>query len=379
MAWNDSGNGKDPWKRGEGEPNDLDKIVQNWQRRIRAIFGGGGRGSGGSAGPTPGGGAGGYVLIVLLLVGWALTGLYRVDEAERGVVQRFGAYRATAMPGLHWHLPYPIETVDIVNTAAVSNYSFRTEILSGDEAYVYIELVVQYRRTDPVKYSFEVVDPEMTVRDVTESALREVVGTSTLEVLVTERRDEIAPRTREILQNTLDTYNSGINVTSLSLEALDYPQAVQAAVDDTQRSRNDRDRYILEADTYAQDLIPRARGQAARIILDAEAYRDRVVAQAVGDAARFESLLAEYQQAPEVTRTRLYIEAVEEVYGNSNKVVLDAAGSGNLLYLPIDKLVGTVEGAAPADSARARDSRTTSEASRMPEQPEAARERRTRQ
>lgn len=336
MAWNDPGNGKDPWKKdGGGEANDLDRIVQNWQRKLNALFGGGsggGRGSGGSAG--------GYILVALLLIAWALTGLYRVDEAERGIVQRFGAYTATAMPGLHWHLPYPIETVDIVNTAAVADYSFRTEMLTADEAYVFIQMVVQYRRTDPVKYSFEVVEPEITLQDVTESALREVVGTSSLEVLVTERRDEIAPRTQEILQITLDTYGAGITVTSISLETLDYPQAVQQAVDDTQMARNDRDRYILAADTYAQDLIPRARGQAARIIQDAEAYRDRVIAQAEGEASRFESILAEYQRAPRVTRERLYIEALQDVYSRSNKVLLDAEGSGNLLYLPIDKLIG---------------------------------------
>jgi membrane protease subunit HflK len=376
MAWNDSGNGKDPWKKEGREPHDLDRIVQNWQRRIGAIFGGGG----GGGARTPGGSAGAYILVVLLLVAWALTGLYRVDEAERGIVQRFGAYTVTALPGLHWHLPYPIETVDIVNTEAVENYSYRTEILTADESYVFIQMVVQYRRSDPVKYSFEVVDPELTVQDVTESALREVVGTSTLEVLVTERRDEIAPRTREILQNTLDTYGSGITVTSISLENLDYPQAVQAAVDDTQKSRNDRDRYILEADTYAQDLVPRARGQAARILQEAEAYRARVIAAAEGDASRFEALLTEYQRAPRVTRARLYIEAVEDVYLRSNKVVIDTNASGNLLYLPLEQLIGNANRAAvAADPARSLDPRTSSEASRTPDESETARDRRIRQ
>lgn len=378
MAWNDpdSGkDGKDPWKKGGGgEANDLDRIVQNWQRKLNSLFGGGGggRGSGSSAG--------GYILAALLLIAWALTGLYRVDEAERGIVQRFGAYTATALPGLHWHLPYPIESVDIVNTAAVADYSFRTEMLTADEAYVFIQMVVQYRRTDPVKYSFEVVEPEVTLQDVTESALREVVGTSSLEVLVTERRDQIAPRTQEILQTTLDTYGAGITVTSISLETLDYPQAVQGAVDDTQMARNDRDRYILAADTYAQDLIPRTRGQAARIIQDAEAYRDRVIRAAEGEASRFEAVLAEYQQAPRVTRERLYIEALQDIYSRSSKVLLDAEGSGNLLYLPIDKLVGS----------GARDGRNGAELV-TPEQPdseeqrrraaeeEAARDRRTRQ
>jgi len=285
--------------------------------------------------------------VTLLAVAWMFTGLYRVDEAERGIVQRFGAYTGTTMPGLHWHLPFPIETVDIVNTNAVDNYAFSTEILTADEAYVFVQMVVQFRRSNPVDYSFNVVDPDSTLQDVTESALREVVGTSSLEVLVTERRDEIAPRTQAVLQATLDAYGAGIEVTSISLEELDYPEAVQAAVDDAQKARNDRDRFVLEADRYGQDLIPRARGRAARIIQDAEAYHDRVIAGAEGEAARFTALLTEYQKAPRVTRERLYIEAVEEVYGNSNKVILDSQGSGNLLYLPIDKLIGNPGTAQP--------------------------------
>lgn len=336
MSWNDSGNGKDPWKKDDDEPNDLDQIVQNWQRKLSGIAGGR-RTGGGGGGQTA---AGGGVLIMLLVIAWAFTGLYRVDEAERGIVQRFGAYTVTTMPGLHWHYPFPIETVDIVNANAVDNYSFSTEILTADEQYVFVQMVAQYRREDPVAYSFKVENPEATLEDVTESALREVVGTSSLEVLVTERRDEIAPRTQTIVQNTLDSYGAGINVTSISLENLDYPKAVQDAVDDTQKARNDSDRYVLEAEKYAQDLIPRARGRKARIVQDAEAYRDRVIADAEGEASRFVALLTEYKKAPRVTRDRLYIEAVEEVYSNSNKVILDSQGSGNLLYLPIDKLIG---------------------------------------
>lgn len=349
MAWNEPGNGKDPWKKEGDEPNDLDKIVQNWQKRLSGIVGGGRSAAAGSSG--------GYILALLLLVAWALTGLYRVDQAERGIVQRFGAYTVTTMPGLHWHFPYPVETVDIVNTNAVDNYPFRTEILTADEQYVFIQMVVQYRRTDPVKYSFEVDDPESTLKDVTESALREVIGTSTLVELVTERRDQIAPRTSEVLQTTLDNYGAGITVTSISLEKLDYPQAVQAAVDDTQKARNDSDRFILEADTYAKDIIPRARGAAARILQDAEAYRDRVIADAEGDAARFVALLTEYKKAPRVTRDRLYLEAIEEVYSNSAKVFIDSQSSGNLLYLPIDKIIeGQKEPAVQPQPNRAADS-----------------------
>lgn len=377
MAWNDPDNGKDRWKKNGEQPNDLDRIVQNWQRRLAGLFGGGSRSSGGGGG---GGSSGAWILIGLLVIGWALTGLYRVDEAERGIVQRFGAYTVTALPGLHWHLPYPIETVDIVNTGQVSDYSFNTEMLTADEAYLYVEMVVQYRRSDPVKYSFEVVDPDQTLRDVTESALREVVGTSTIADLVEEQRDQIAPQTRRILQTTLDAYGAGITVTSLSLESLDYPEAVQAAVDDAQKARNDRDYYILEADTYAQRLIPVARGEASRIRQDAEAYRERVVAQAEGDTARFEAVLAEYRQAPRVTRERMYIDALQEVYGDATKVILDAQGSGNLLYLPIAELLESAgrrgsAGAVDADGATVR----PDDSSQQNTTSETARDRRTRQ
>jgi len=370
MAWNEPGNGKDPWKKKGEEPNDLDKIVQNWQRRLSGIVGGGGGRSAGS---------GGYVLAILLLVAWALTGLYRVDEAERGLVQRFGAYTVTTMPGLHWHFPYPIETVDIVNTNEVNNYPFRTEILTADEQYVFIQMVVQYRREDPVKFSFEVVEPEQTLHDVTESALREVIGTSTLLELVTDRRDQIAPRTSEVLQKTLDNYDAGITVTSISLEKLDYPQAVQAAVDDTQKARNDSDRYILEADTYAKDIIPKARGAAARVLQDAETYRDRVIADAEGDAARFEALLTEYQKAPRVTRYRLYLEAIEEVYANSSKVFVDSQGSGNLLYLPIDKLIREQAQGTQAAPGRTGDAQSSQTSSDTPSDSDTTRDRRTRE
>ncbi len=261
------------------------------------------------------------------------------------------------MPGLHWHFPFPIETRTIVNTNAVSNYAYSTEMLTADEQYVFIDMVVQYRRTDPVKYSFEVVEPDLTLQDVTESALREVVGTSTLEVLVTGRRDEIASRTQQVLQSTIDIYGAGISVTSISLETVNYPQAVQAAVDDAQKARNDSERFQLEADAYANDVVPKARGDAARVLEDARGYRDRVIADAQGEAARFEALLTEYQKAPRVTRDRLYIEAIEEVYGNSAKVLMDAEGGGNIVYLPLDQLMNrsgrvptTLESNRSADS-----------------------------
>jgi len=376
MAWNEDGNGKDPWRRDGERPNDLDQIVQEWQKKFSRVLGG--RGGGGGSGKS------GLLLAVVLVVAWLLTGFYRVDEAERGVVQRFGAYTETTLPGLRWHLPYPIETVDTVNTTAISNYAYRTEMLTADEQYVFIDMVVQYRRSDPVKYSFEVVDPDMTLQDVTESALREVVGTTTLEELVTARRDEIASRTQDVLQATMDMYGegTGITVTSISLETVNYPQAVQAAVDDAQKARNDSERVILEADEYANKVIPQARGDAARVLEDAQAYRDRKIADAEGEAARFESILTEYQKAPRVTRDRLYIEAIEEVYGRSAKVLMDTDDSGNLLYLPLDQIMNRSGTKIPAvDATRNADSQTpqVQPESRQRDTERDLRERRTRE
>ena len=375
MSWNESGNGKDPWQRKDDEPNDLDQIVQNWQRRLSAMLGGGGGGGRGGQGS-----GGGIFLVVLLVIAWLATGFYRVDEAERGIVQRFGAFTETTMPGLHWHIPFPVETVAKVNANEVSDYPYSTEMLTADLQYVNIDMVVQFRRTDPVGFSFNVVEPELTLHDVTESALREVVGTTELDVLIAARREEIASRTRDVLQRTLDDYGAGITVTSIALENVNYPDSVQTAVDDAQKARNDSDRYELEADAYARDVIPKAEGEAARIIEDAEAYRARVIADAEGEAARFEALLIEYQKAPEVTRERLYIDAIEEVYGRSNKVFLDASGSGNLLYLPVDQLMRQGSRPAPVDVNRSADSPTPPQTrSDVRVEPVDPRERRVRQ
>ena len=375
MANNDSGNGHDPWKRDGDEPNDLDKIVQEWQKRFSSILGGAGGGkSGGGAGS-------GIALIIMLLIAWGLTGFYRVDEAERGVVQRFGAYINTSDPGLRWHLPFPIETVDTINILEVNDYNFSTEMLTADEQYVFIDIAVQYRRTDPVMYSFEVADPDITLQDVTESALRGVVGTSSLELLIGKRRDEITQRTMEELQETLSNYGggTGLTVTSINLNVVDYPKSVQEAVNDTQTARNDRDRYRLEATTYANDIIPRARGASQRVLQDAEAYRDRVIADAEGEASRFEALLVEYQKAPRVTRDRLYIDAIENVYSRTNKVLIDSESSGNLLYLPIDQMMRQSGAGSDGGSSRSGNSELQPIDAASAARAEESRERRTRE
>jgi membrane protease subunit HflK len=263
----------------------------------------------------------------------------------------------------------------------VNDYNFSTEMLTADEQYVFIDIVVQYRRTDPVLYSFEVADPEITLPDVTESALRGVVGTSSLEQLIGDRREEIPERTMEELQTTLSDYGegTGLIVTSINLNVVDYPKSVQEAVDDTQKARNDRDRYRLEATTYANDIIPRARGASQRVLQDAEAYRDRVIADAEGESARFEALLVEYQRAPRVTRDRLYIDAIENVYSRTNKVLIDSEGSGNLLYLPIDQLMRQAGSLGEAGSSRNTDSQLPSLDAAADARAEASRERRTRE
>ena len=332
MAWNEPGNDKDPWENKNQGPTDLDAIVKNWQRKLSALFG--------SSEKKPDGTGSSLVfMVVLLLIAWTASGIYRVDQAERGVVLRLGAYTETTMPGLHWHFPMPIESVEIVNVDVVNTYKYRNQMLTADENFVSIELAVQFRNSDPVAYSFNVMDPEQTLREVSESAIREVTGTSTLDTLVQQGRDQIPPRALELIQATLDSYKAGITVTSVNLADVNYPEQVKSAVADATQAREDEKRYKLEAQTYANDIIPIARGEADRAASNAEAYRSRVIADAEGESSRFEALLVQYKKAPKVTRDRLYLEAIEEVLEKSNKVLLDAKGSGSLLYLPIDKLI----------------------------------------
>jgi len=340
MGWNESGDGKNPWDRGRNEgPPDLDKIVREWQQKLNALLRGGGSGGGGSgATPAPGWPLIGGVLAVLLLL-WAASGLYRVDDAQRGVVLRFGEYSSTTMPGLRWHVPWPIERVNLVNISEISTFSQQTRMLTADENIVFVDIVVQYRRTDPQMYLFNVRDPEGTVSDASESAIREIIGKNTLFFIIGEGRAEIADATKALIQQTLAEYGTGIEVTAVNLQDANFPDQVEAAVRDAIRAREDKDRLSLEAETYANDIIPRARGEASRRREDADAYRSRVVADAEGETSRFEQVLVEYQRAPLVTRERLYIEAIEDVLSVANKVLLDAKSSNSLLYLPIDKIL----------------------------------------
>lgn len=355
MAWNESGGGKNPWDRGRNDgPPDLDKIVREWQQRLGALLRGGKppRGVESRGGDSPGPVVLGLAAALALVV-WLATGLYRVDAAQRGVVTRFGSYEETTQPGLRWHLPWPIEKVERVNISEIIPFKQRTRMLTADENIVDVDLVVQFRRADPVKFLFNVRDPEGTLQDVSESAIREVVGKNNLDFVLLGGREEIAQRTEKLIQQTLDEYQTGMQVTKVNLQDANFPSQVEAAVQDAIKAREDRERLSFEAQAYANDVLPRARGEAVRRQQDAEAYKARVVANAQGEAARFELLLAQYQNAPELTRKRLYLEAVEEIYAGSAKVLTDSGDGNKVIYLPVDKLLERHSASVPAPAQRA--------------------------
>jgi len=342
MAWNEPGGNKSPWgKRPEQGPPDLDEVVRNLQKRLAGLFGGRGGGGKGGAGGGGGGAARGIglgAIVGILLVVWAFTGLYTVDAAERAIVLRFGKYQSTQQPGLRWHIPWPVERKLLVNIGNVESFSDQTRMLTSDENLVDINLAVQYRRADPLMYLFNVRDAEATLREVSESAIREVVGRSGLDFVLEEGRQDIAARTKELIQRTLDGYRTGLSVTTVNLQDVKVPDQVRPAQQDAIKAREDKERVALEAQAYANDILPKARGSAARRVQDAQAYRARVVADAEGESQRFTQLLAAYERAPAVTRQRLYLETIESVLGDARKVLIDA-NTGNLMYLPIDKLL----------------------------------------
>jgi len=349
MAWNDPGRNRNPWgNRPDKGAADLDEALRNLQRKLSGMLGGGGAGGGdgergGSGGMMRGFGVGTVALVLVAI--WAATGLYKVDAAERAVVTRFGDYVATTEPGLRWHMPWPIETRQIVNVESVEGFSDQTRMLTSDENLVDINIAVQYRRAEPVAYAFNVRDPESTLGEVSESAIREIVGRSTLDFVLEQGRQEITAKTRELIQRTLDSYQSGIEVTTVNLQGVSVPEQVQSAQRDAIKAREDKERLALEAQAYANDILPKAKGSAARQMEDSQAYKARIVADAEGEASRFAKLLEAYERSPGVTRQRLYYETMEEVLGSTNKVLVDTKGTGNMIYLPLDKLL---ERRAPA-------------------------------
>ncbi len=352
MSWNEpGGDKKDPWsgRNDQKSPPDLDEVIRSLQEKLGGIFGGG---SGGGSSEGPAMKNMGYLAAGALLL-WGLSGLYTVDEGTRGVVTRFGAFVDTTTPGLNWHIPAPIEQVEIINVEqqrfievgyrsgsgqAMGSVPKEAMMLTKDENIVDVRLAVQYQVKDAKDYAFNVLDPNSTLKQVTESVERGVIGASNMDFVLTEGRSEIVMAIKSEIQAVMDAYKTGILVTSVNLQDAQPPEQVQGAFEDAIRAREDKQRLINEAEAYSNDVVPKARGAASRIIQESEGYKVKSIAQATGDVSRFSQLLAEYKKAPAVTKQRMYIEAMESVLGRSNNVLVDVKGGNNIMYLPLDKM-----------------------------------------
>ncbi len=340
MAWNEPGGGNDPWggnRNNNQGPPDLDELLNKWLGKL-----GGGK-KGGEGGSSAGGnGPAARVLLpvvfLVALVLWGLAGWYQVDEKEQAVVLRLGKYHDTVGSGLQWNPPI-IDRVTVVRVTEERQYPARGLMLTKDENIVELTLNVQYNISNARDFVLNVRDPEISLQHATDSALRHVVGGSTLDDVISVGREQVAVGTKDRLQEYLDIYGSGINVVKINIEEARPPTAVKAAYDDVIRAREDLERLVNEAQAYSNGIIPEARGQAQRLREEAEGYKSQVVSKAEGEAHRFEKLLTEYQKAPGVTRERLYLDAVEQVMTNSSKILVDQEGGNNLLYLPLDQLV----------------------------------------
>jgi membrane protease subunit HflK len=353
MSWNEpGGNKKDPWsgRDQQSSPPDVDEVLRTLRDNISKLFGG--RSSGGRPDGSPGRAFG--LLLGIVLTIWALTGIYIVDEGNRGVVTRFGKYAETTMPGPHWRFPWPIDHVDIVNVEqqrfievgyrsggrqqAAGSVPKEALMLTQDENIVDIRLAVQYQIKNAKDYLFHVLEPDATLKQVTESAQRSVIGRNTMDFVLTEGRATIAEEIKGEIQQLLDQYQAGIRVITVNFVDAQPPEEVQSAFEDAIKAREDEQRLKNEAEAYANEVVPKARGAAARLLEESEGYKQRNIAKAQGEAGRFKQLLAEYEKAPDITRERLYIDTIESVLQRSNILMLDVKGGNNLIYLPIDKL-----------------------------------------
>ncbi|HJL61630.1 MAG TPA: FtsH protease activity modulator HflK [Pseudomonadales bacterium] len=345
MAWNEPGggnqDGKDPWgNRDDQGPPDLDEAFRKLRNNLTAMFGGKGSSSGGGGSPAAriNGKIFGWLLLALLLV-WGFMGAYTIDQQERGVVLRFGnALDEVVLPGLHWNPP-GIDVVLRDNVTRVRDILVNSDMLTEDENIVKVAMTVQYVIEDIEKYLLRVRNPNVSLRQATESALRHEVGGAIMNDVLTEGRAELGDKVRIRIQQYMDRYGTGIQVTQVNIDETAPPDAVRAAFDDVIKAREDEVRVRNEADAYANQIVPEARGEAQKYIEEAEGYKQRVIAEARGEAERFNKLYAEYTLAPVVTRERLYLDTIESVMLNSTKVMLDVDGGNNLLYIPLDKIM----------------------------------------
>ena len=350
---------------GNQGPPDLDELWRNFNRRLSELFGR--RRGGGDEPPRPpsarglGGGAG--VLVALVFAVWLASGFYIVVEGQRGVVLTFGRYSQETMPGLRWRLPWPIQSNEIVNLAQVRTLevgyrnNVRTKVLkeslmlTDDENIVDLQFAVQYLVKDARDFVFNVRRPDDSAMQIAETAMREVIGKARMDAILYETQIDVANRARELMQTIHDRYGTGITVSTVTIQNAQPPEQVQAAFDDAVKANQDRERQKNEGQAYANDVIPRARGAAARLGEEAQGYRQRVIANAEGEASRFRQVLSEYAKAPAVTRERIYIETMQAILTSTSKIMMDYRGSGNLLYLPLEKVMqsaGAAEGAAPS-------------------------------
>ena len=364
MAWNEPGNNSDknggrqdgpksndPWSQQDQGPPDLDEALKKLKAQISGIFGGsgGGRSSGsGSGGDMPKGLI--SLVIVVLAVVWGFAGFYQVNEKERTVVLRLGQFHETVGPGLHWN-PLFIDQRYTVLVTQEQDYHARGLMLTKDENIVEVPISVQYTIPEPKKFVLNVRDPITSLHHATDSAIRHVVGSTVSSDVLSEGRQAMAQETKERLQKYLDSYETGIAITLVNILKAEPPKAVKSAFDDVISAKEDKDRFVNEAKTYANGIVPEARGKAQRIMQEAIGYRERLVAEADGEAQRFEKLFEEYRKAPEVTRERLYLNSVEKVMGNVSKVLIDVEGGNNMMYLPLDKIVSQT---APATNGESR-------------------------
>lgn len=361
MSINDPrwGNNKDPDnKRKDPQgPPDLEDLWRDFNQRLSGAFGkrsaGGGDGGGDDRpklGPRQLGG-GVFLVIAAVLVLWLASGFYIVDAGERGVVLRFGRADAVTPEGLQWRLPFPIESHEIVNVTNLRTVEIgyrgadrskdlhESLMLTDDENIISIQFAVQYTLSDPSEFLFNNREPEKTVKQVAETAIREIVGKSKMDFVLYEGREAIAKDAQILMQKILSDYKTGISISKVTMQNAQPPEQVQEAFNDAVKASQDQERLKNEGQAYFNDVVPKAEGAAARLREEAMGYAARVVSQAEGDAARFKSVFAEYAKAPEVTRNRMYIDAMQQMYSNTSKILIDAKGNGNLLYLPLDKLM----------------------------------------
>ncbi|MFZ2162125.1 MAG: FtsH protease activity modulator HflK [Sideroxyarcus sp.] len=374
--------------KNSGGPPDLEEVMRKLNRKIESLFGksGGGAPKGGSGNTSGGIGGGGIGLIVLVVVLiWIASGFYIVNEGQRGVVLRFGKQTEITQAGARWHLPYPVETVEVVNLSQVrtvevgyrdnvKNKMLRESLmLTDDENIIDIQFAVQYFLKDPAEYLFNnrMTDDREIVRQAAETSIREVVGRSKMDFVLYEGREQVAASTTKLIQDILDRYKAGVVVSKVTMQNAQPPEQVQAAFDDAVKAGQDRERQKNEGQAYANDVVPRAKGAAARLMQEADGYKQRVIANAEGDASRFKQILVEYEKAPQVTRERMYQDMKQQILTSTSKVIVDQkSGGGNLLYLPLDKLIqSTNPGGELVSAAKPTEQLTSTPSSEVPVAP----------